>query len=201
MDKTCTDKVLSEAVREFPVIYDKSKSGYKDRLIISNAWKDAKKCYLEDENLAKKLFENLKKRFNKCRKAVREINVSGTSRAVVDSANQKLAKMAYLSWLEAFVLLRNTITNCPTFRPTPSSVTECDVNISGNESEDDDYDKSTVDNSPPNIDTDPATSTGKKRINSNHKENGNKKVTSEVTGRPQWHQKSKDDNNDAQLKF
>ena len=36
MDKTCTDDVLSEAVREFPVIYDKSKSGHKDRLIISN---------------------------------------------------------------------------------------------------------------------------------------------------------------------
>ena len=44
MDKTCTDEVLSEAVREFPVMYDKSKSGCKDRLI-SNAWKEvAKKC-------------------------------------------------------------------------------------------------------------------------------------------------------------
>ena len=40
MDKTCTDEVLSEDVREFPVIYDKSKSGHKDRLIISNAWKE-----------------------------------------------------------------------------------------------------------------------------------------------------------------
>ena len=40
MDKTCTDEVLSEDVQEFPVIYDKSKSGHKDRLIISNAWKE-----------------------------------------------------------------------------------------------------------------------------------------------------------------
>ena len=120
------------------------------------------KCDLEDENSAKKLFENLKKRFNKRRKAVKEVNVSGTSRVVVDSANQKLAELAYLSWLEPFVLLRNTTTNCPTLRQTPSSVTECDVNINGNESKDDDYDKSSVYNSPPNIDTDPATSTGKK---------------------------------------
>ena len=54
MDKTCTDEVLSEAVREFPVIYDKSKSGHKDRLIISNAWQEvAKKCDLKDEKVIK----------------------------------------------------------------------------------------------------------------------------------------------------
>ena len=63
MDKTCTDEVLSEAVREFPAIYDKSKSGNKDRLIISNAWKEvAKKMWFRRWELGKKIIREPKKK-------------------------------------------------------------------------------------------------------------------------------------------
>ena len=67
MDSQITfDETLSEAVRDFPVIYDKSRSGHKDRLVVQNAWKQvSQRCGLEDNNTAKRLFENLKKSFNK----------------------------------------------------------------------------------------------------------------------------------------
>ena len=34
---------LSEAVRQFPCLYDKSKKEYKDKNVVENAWKDVAK--------------------------------------------------------------------------------------------------------------------------------------------------------------
>ena len=50
------DEMLSEAVREYPALYDKSKKGHHDRTVTKNCWK----CHLEDDKEAVRLFGNLK---------------------------------------------------------------------------------------------------------------------------------------------
>ena len=69
---------MAEAVRQFPVLYDKSDPGHKDKNIIANAWKEVvSTCseYVADENEAKTLFENLKKRYNKKKNIVKKADV------------------------------------------------------------------------------------------------------------------------------
>ena len=56
---------LSETVRNFPVLYDKSKKGYKDRDAVKNAWTEVARSldFIENWDDAKNLFENFKKRY------------------------------------------------------------------------------------------------------------------------------------------
>ncbi len=70
MPSLLEDEKLSDAVREYPVLYSKSNSLHKDRNVVTNCWtKVAEACNLKTAELAKKQFENLKKRFSKRRKA------------------------------------------------------------------------------------------------------------------------------------
>ena len=85
------DERLAEAVRGYPVIYDKSHAGHKDNLQKENAWKlIVEECSIEDVKTAKRLFDNLKKRYNKRRKNLKEVDVSGTSRKKVEKAKKEL---------------------------------------------------------------------------------------------------------------
>ena len=123
-DKQSLDEIIAKAVRGFPVIYDKSKIGHKHILIVSNALDEvAKRCNLDDENTGKSLFDNLKKCCNKRRRAVNEANVSGTSRAEVTTSRKQLKEYDSLTWLQPYVQLRETKTNCPVF---PENVFVCD---------------------------------------------------------------------------
>ena len=61
-----SDEEIAEAVREYPCLYDKARKGHCDRDLVKNCWlKVAEKCGFEDEEEAKRLFNNLKKRYNK----------------------------------------------------------------------------------------------------------------------------------------
>ena len=109
------DETLTEAIRKYPVIYDKGRKGHKDKNMVENAWeKVIEECELEDVACAKRLFANLKKRYNKRRKDAKK--PSGTGAADVSTAKAKLKEMDYLAWLEPFVVLRATTTNCPNFK-------------------------------------------------------------------------------------
>ena len=63
-------ELLSESVRKYPCLYDKSKKSHKDKLSVINAWKEVgEECKITAEE-AKRSFENLKRRFAKRRKKV-----------------------------------------------------------------------------------------------------------------------------------
>ena len=49
------EEELSEAIRSYPVIYDKRNRGYKDKNIVNNAWKEFVDSldFVEDVNQAK----------------------------------------------------------------------------------------------------------------------------------------------------
>ena len=88
------DEMLSEAVREYPALYDKSKKGHHDRNLIKNCWiKVAEVCGLEDDKEANRLFGNLKKRYNKARSKAKLPSGSAPK------YSKKLESYAYLSWL------------------------------------------------------------------------------------------------------
>ena len=55
-----SDELLVEAVRKYPVIYDKKKKGHKDKMMIENAWKKVvEEVGSESSEITKRLFENL----------------------------------------------------------------------------------------------------------------------------------------------
>lgn len=145
------DEILAEAVRKYPVIYDKGKKGHKDRTMVLNAWKAVvQEAGLEDVATAQRLFGNLKKRFNKRRRNSK--GVSGSGLADVAQAKERLKELHFLAWLEPHVSLRETKSNCPDFRELLNSLpTECDdqqidieVNVD-NDNEEDESDESSSD--------------------------------------------------------
>ena len=111
------DEILAEAIRKYPVIYDKGRKGHKDKNMVANAWANVvKECDLEDVASAQRLFANLKKRFNKRRKDVKVRGPSGSGATDVSDAKAKFKELDYLAWLEPYVILRETKTNCPDFK-------------------------------------------------------------------------------------
>ena len=64
------EEKLSETVRNFPVLYDKSKKGYKERDAVNNAWTEVARSldFIENWDDAKNLFKNVKKWYLKKRK-------------------------------------------------------------------------------------------------------------------------------------
>ena len=110
---SASDEMLSEAIRKYPVIYDKGKKGHKNKNMVDNAWKKViEECGIEDVASAQRLFVNLKKRFNKRRRDLKKKGPSGTGSADLSEAKE----MEYLTWLEPYVILRATKTNCPNFK-------------------------------------------------------------------------------------
>lgn len=92
------DEALSDSVRKYPALYDKSNKGHHDRTLIKNCWvKVATECGLEDDKEAIRLFGNLKKRYNKTRNQANK--PSGLRRhfeALLSSKNQyKMIKYRY----------------------------------------------------------------------------------------------------------
>ena len=66
------DEKLAEATRKFPVIYDKTKSRHREKTMVENVWKCVIwECLIADVKTAKRLYDNLIKRFNKRRKKLR----------------------------------------------------------------------------------------------------------------------------------
>ena len=61
------EEKLTEVVRRYPVIYEKSEAGHRDNNIVLNAWKKviALVDFVNDTNEAKILFQNIRKRYCK----------------------------------------------------------------------------------------------------------------------------------------
>ena len=117
------DEELSEAIRKYPVIYDKGEKGHKDKLKVANAWKKViEELGLEDVDIAQRQFANLKKLFNKRRKVVTKCGPSGVSRDAVSEAKENMKELAFRLWLISFVQLRTTKSNCPAFKQGLSDV-------------------------------------------------------------------------------
>ena len=57
------EETLAEAIRQFPVIFDKTEKGHKERDTVENAWREVVKDvdFLSDVKSAKLMFDNLKK--------------------------------------------------------------------------------------------------------------------------------------------
>ena len=107
-----SEEILAETIRKYPVIYDKNKKLHKDKMVVENAWKKVvEEVGVESVDTAKRLFENLKKRFQRRRRKAK--GSSGTSTESVAEAKERLKELAYLSWLEPFIIQRKTKSNCP----------------------------------------------------------------------------------------
>ena len=54
------EEKLTEIVRDFPVLYDKSHQGYKEHDAVGNAWSEVATSleFLENGDMAKLCFEN-----------------------------------------------------------------------------------------------------------------------------------------------
>ena len=106
------DEKLAAAVQVYRVIYDKTHSGYKDKIACENAWRkvvvDTK---LEDVKTAKRLFGNLKKRYLKRKRAFKSVNVSGTSKRKVTKERKALEEYSFMSWLDKYVSSRESKSN------------------------------------------------------------------------------------------
>lgn len=125
------DEELSETVRKYPCLYDKSKKGHHDKNMVKNCWREvAEKIGLEDGDVAERLFTNLKKRYNKARKTAD--CGTGTSRKTAMSRKKKLEELNYLSWLTPYIQLRGTRTN---FKAMVNSPHHSSGDMSSDESE------------------------------------------------------------------
>ena len=111
-----SDEIFTEAIRRYPVLYDKYAKGYKDTSGQKmNAWeKVVAECCLADVASAQQLFENIKKKFNVRRKNSK--GPSGSGAADMSAQQEDFKDMAYLSWLAPFVKLRQTKSRLP---PSP----------------------------------------------------------------------------------
>ncbi|XP_074634578.1 uncharacterized protein LOC141893102 isoform X3 [Acropora palmata] len=73
------DEKIAEAVRRFPVLYDKSCKDFKDNNTKKNAWEDvAKIAGLSSGEEPKTYFTNLRTRYTRDRKKLKKVKVSGT---------------------------------------------------------------------------------------------------------------------------
>ena len=126
------DEMLSEAVREYPALYDKSKKGHHDRNLIKNCWiKVAEVCGLEDDNEANRLFGNLKKRYNQARSKAKLPSGSAPK------YSKKWESYAYLSWLNPYIVLRSTKTNISKLAIIRNEANAESTSSSSNEEHDD----------------------------------------------------------------
>ena len=73
------EEKISEAVRNFPVLYDKSHKGYKERDTVKNAWTEVANSLqvIEDWHDAKNSYEIFKKRYLKKRNLLRKTDKFG----------------------------------------------------------------------------------------------------------------------------
>ena len=121
--KACKDGVhrrnsYCQAVRKYPIIYDKSRKRHKDKIAVGNAWIEiAEECEIESVERAKHLFEDLKRRFAKRRRKVKGPSAKSTT----SEAKERFRELSYLTRLEPFVTLRFTKSTCPSFNELKQS--------------------------------------------------------------------------------
>ena len=107
-----TNEKLAAAVQAYKVLYDKSNPLYKDKVATENAWrKVAVDAELPDVKTAKRLFDNLKKRYQKNKKAFKAGSVSGSSKTKVSRLRKKLNEFSYMFWIDKYYDTRESKSN------------------------------------------------------------------------------------------
>ena len=127
------EETMAEVARQFPVIFDKTEKGHKERDTVENAWREVVKGvdFLSDVKFAKLMFDNLRKRYSKERNDVRKADHSGTSlladkeKAVVTA----FEPYKYLQWIDPVMSNRHSRSNLPENFPDDS--VSADTSLAG----------------------------------------------------------------------
>ena len=109
------EEKLTEVVRRYPVIYDKSEPGHRDNNTVENAWKEVISLvdFVDDTKQAKAFFQNIKKRYCKYRQNLTNADKTGTSLAEKEAAIKSFEPYRYLQWLDTFIAKRESKSNLP----------------------------------------------------------------------------------------
>jgi hypothetical protein len=107
---------LSNAVSQYPCLYDKSKPSYHDKNVKRNAWVAvAKEIGLEGNkdgaNAVEKAFVNLRANYTKKKRALKLATRSGSGAPGANEARRKLDKFQWLSWVDDYTGMRKGKSN------------------------------------------------------------------------------------------
>ena len=112
---TASDVELSEEVRKYPALFDKSSPDYHNNTIVENCWNRVQRQLgFENWKEAKEEFRKLRKRFKKQRLKTENANMSGTSTAekvLACGGAEEMSGWEFLSWLQPFITTRQTKSN------------------------------------------------------------------------------------------
>ncbi|XP_066918670.1 uncharacterized protein [Clytia hemisphaerica] len=109
------DENLSEAVRNYKCLYDKSHPEHKNKPVKQKCWSEIEKYLGMEEDTAEKAWDNLKKRYSRIRNTYKKAVVSGKGRDDVAKEENDLREYVFLTWLDPFIKSRKTKTNAPSY--------------------------------------------------------------------------------------
>jgi len=103
-------KRLSDSVRRYPCLYDKTSKDHKDKSVILNAWNIVSdELELENGQRAEHLFKNLRKRYSRKRLTLKKMQQSSTAGTdMLKKANEDVNEMVFLEWLIPYMRKRST---------------------------------------------------------------------------------------------
>ena len=105
------EEELTNEVRNFLCLYDKSSNDYKDKVKTGNAWKAVDEAVGLEDGEGQKLFENIKKKYSKKRIQLKKAKQSGAGRDDIDMFHTHLDEYSFLAWLDPYMKMRDTTTN------------------------------------------------------------------------------------------
>lgn len=102
------DMAFMEIIKEFPSIYNRSSSQFKDKNLKINAWKEIASLHNElDVNTCKQRYESIRTTFSRYLKKCKPPSGSGSDVVVLEP------KYEHLRWLCSFIKSRSTSSNIP----------------------------------------------------------------------------------------
>ena len=107
------DKILTEEVRQYPCLYEKSSLDYKDTLIKNNAWAKMDEKSKKEVESSRHDWEVLLDRCSRKRMRHNSLNVSGTGRDKIVQAEKSLEEYRFLQWYTAFIRQKKSKSNIP----------------------------------------------------------------------------------------
>lgn len=103
------DEHMAEVVKKYNLLYDKQRPGYRDESVKAQTWqKVADECDVGTGEAARKLFDNLKKRFLKKRLKFRKLKAGGMPPELVNAAKEEMDSYSFLNWLVPHIRMRRT---------------------------------------------------------------------------------------------
>ena len=97
------DKILAEEVRQYPCLYDKSNSEYKNAIRKKNAWAKIDENRKRPSGSSSHDWEVLLSRYSRKRMKYNSLNVSGAGREKIAQAQANLEEYRFLQWYTLFI--------------------------------------------------------------------------------------------------